>query len=161
MSRDLREKRLFTYTSFHEEIDSVNIRVLEELQRDPRLTMSELGRRIGMSSPAVTERVRRRPPRLLLLPAERLGPVVVPEGADRHAAVVGIAAVAHQLELALVVGVRADVGPFALLACLSLTGCDKVKSLINRKKPTPPATKVALRIDAPRPWPLRMCQPPH
>src|ERR1700739_135975 len=59
MSQDLREKRLFTYMSFHEEIDAVNLRVLEELQRDPRLTMSELGRRIGMSSPAVTERVRR------------------------------------------------------------------------------------------------------
>src|SRR5438128_8991887 len=59
MSQDLREKRMFTYTSVHEEIDSVNLRVLEELQRDPRLTMSELGRRVGMSSPAVTERVRR------------------------------------------------------------------------------------------------------
>ena len=59
MSEDLREKRIFTYTHFHEEIDAVNRRVLEELQRDARLTMSELGRRIGMSSPAVTERVRR------------------------------------------------------------------------------------------------------
>lgn len=59
MSQDLREKRIFTYTSFHGEIDPVNLRVLEELQRDPRLTMSELGRRVGMSSPAVTERVRR------------------------------------------------------------------------------------------------------
>ena len=59
MSQDLKEKRMFTYTSVHEEIDSVNLRVLEELQRDPRLTMSELGRRVGMSSPAVTERVRR------------------------------------------------------------------------------------------------------
>jgi Lrp/AsnC family leucine-responsive transcriptional regulator len=59
MSQDLREKRLFTYTPFHEEIDAVNLRILEELQRDPRLTMSELGRRVGMSSPAVTERVRR------------------------------------------------------------------------------------------------------
>src|SRR6266581_3483803 len=59
MDQDLRKKRLFTYTSFHGEIDAVNIRVLEELQRDPRLTMSELGRRVGMSSPAVTERVRR------------------------------------------------------------------------------------------------------
>src|SRR6266852_5191448 len=56
---DLRKKRIFTYTSFHGEIDPVNIRLLEELQRDPRLTMSELGRRVGMSSPAVTERVRR------------------------------------------------------------------------------------------------------
>jgi Lrp/AsnC family leucine-responsive transcriptional regulator len=59
MSQELREKRIFTYTAVNEEIDAVNRRVLEELQRDPRLTMSELGRRIGMSSPAVTERVRR------------------------------------------------------------------------------------------------------
>ena len=59
MPQDLKGKRLFTSLSFHREIDAVNIRILEELQRDPRLTMSELGRRIGMSSPAVTERVRR------------------------------------------------------------------------------------------------------
>jgi len=59
MVQELREKRIFTYTSFHAELDTVNLRVLEELQRDPRLTMSELGRRVGMSSPAVTERVRR------------------------------------------------------------------------------------------------------
>jgi Lrp/AsnC family leucine-responsive transcriptional regulator len=59
MLQDLKKKRLFTYTPLAEAIDPVNIRVLEELQRDPRLTMSELGRRVGMSSPAVTERVRR------------------------------------------------------------------------------------------------------
>src|SRR5689334_21234731 len=59
MPQDSRKKRLFTYTSFSREIDLVNIKVLTELQKDPRLTMAELGRRIGMSSPAVTERVRR------------------------------------------------------------------------------------------------------
>jgi Lrp/AsnC family transcriptional regulator, leucine-responsive regulatory protein len=59
MPQDLKKKQLFTYTPLLEEIDAVNSRVLEELQREPRLTMSELGRRIGMSSPAVTERVRR------------------------------------------------------------------------------------------------------
>lgn len=59
MVEKVREMRLFTYTSAHREIDAVNKRILEELQRDPRLTMSELGRRVGMSSPAVTERVRR------------------------------------------------------------------------------------------------------
>src|SRR5258707_6939399 len=59
MPQDLKEKRLFTSLSFYREIDAINMRILEELQRDPRLTMSELGRRIGMSSPAVTERVRR------------------------------------------------------------------------------------------------------
>jgi len=40
-------------------LDAVNVRLLEELHGDPRLTMTELGRRVGMSSPAVTERVRR------------------------------------------------------------------------------------------------------
>jgi Lrp/AsnC family leucine-responsive transcriptional regulator len=59
MDQILKKKQLFTYTPPDGEIDTVNLRILEELQRDPRLTMSELGRRIGMSSPAVTERVRR------------------------------------------------------------------------------------------------------
>src|SRR5215469_1517099 len=59
MAQDVKEKRIFTYRLSYEEIDAVNRRVLEELLKDPRLTMSELGRRIGMSSPAVTERVRR------------------------------------------------------------------------------------------------------
>ncbi len=59
MSQDVKGKRIFTYKFSYEEIDAVNRRVLEELLQDPRLTMSELGRRVGMSSPAVTERVRR------------------------------------------------------------------------------------------------------
>jgi len=59
MSQDVKEKRIFTYKRSYEETDAVNSRVLEELLQDPRLTMSELGRRVGMSSPAVTERVRR------------------------------------------------------------------------------------------------------
>jgi Lrp/AsnC family leucine-responsive transcriptional regulator len=40
-------------------LDDVNRRLLAQLQRDPRLTMSALGRLVGMSSPAVTERVQR------------------------------------------------------------------------------------------------------
>src|SRR5436305_11401830 len=59
MPQAIKGKRIFTYNPSYEEIDAVNRRVLEELQCDPRLTMSELGRRVGMSSPAVTERVRR------------------------------------------------------------------------------------------------------
>jgi Lrp/AsnC family leucine-responsive transcriptional regulator len=59
MPQELKKKRLFAYAMSNGEIDGVNRRILEELQRDPRLAMSELSRRIGMSSPAVTERVRR------------------------------------------------------------------------------------------------------
>jgi len=56
---DARENHLFTYATPHAALDEVNLRILDELRADPRLTMTELGRRIGMSSPAVTERVRR------------------------------------------------------------------------------------------------------
>jgi Lrp/AsnC family leucine-responsive transcriptional regulator len=40
-------------------LDDVNCRLLTELHRDPRITMSALARRVGMSPPAVTERVQR------------------------------------------------------------------------------------------------------
>jgi Lrp/AsnC family transcriptional regulator, leucine-responsive regulatory protein len=40
-------------------LDPVNVRLLDELQKNPRMTMSELGRRLEMSSPAVTDRVQR------------------------------------------------------------------------------------------------------
>jgi Lrp/AsnC family leucine-responsive transcriptional regulator len=40
-------------------LDDVNRRLLAHLQQDPRLTMSALARLVGMSSPAVTERVQR------------------------------------------------------------------------------------------------------
>jgi Lrp/AsnC family transcriptional regulator, leucine-responsive regulatory protein len=39
--------------------DQVNVRILAEIQGDPRISMSELGRRAALSAPAVTERVQR------------------------------------------------------------------------------------------------------
>jgi Lrp/AsnC family transcriptional regulator, leucine-responsive regulatory protein len=40
-------------------IDPVNVRLLDQLRRNPRISMSELARRLDMSSPAVTDRVQR------------------------------------------------------------------------------------------------------
>jgi Lrp/AsnC family leucine-responsive transcriptional regulator len=40
-------------------LDAVNCELLSELHADPRITMSALARKVGMSSPAVTERVQR------------------------------------------------------------------------------------------------------
>jgi Lrp/AsnC family leucine-responsive transcriptional regulator len=40
-------------------LDPHDARILEELQRDARITMAELGRRVHLSQPAVTERVRK------------------------------------------------------------------------------------------------------
>jgi Lrp/AsnC family transcriptional regulator, leucine-responsive regulatory protein len=40
-------------------LDPVNVRVLGELVSDGRIAMAELGRRVGLSAPAVAERVQR------------------------------------------------------------------------------------------------------
>jgi Lrp/AsnC family leucine-responsive transcriptional regulator len=40
-------------------LDSINLRVLDELVSDGRIAMAELGRRVGLSAPAVAERVQR------------------------------------------------------------------------------------------------------
>ena len=42
-----------------DEYDHYDSRILAELQRDARITMAELGRRVHLSQPAVTERVRK------------------------------------------------------------------------------------------------------
>jgi Lrp/AsnC family leucine-responsive transcriptional regulator len=39
-------------------LDATNHRILGELQEDARLSLAELGRRVGLSPPAVAERVR-------------------------------------------------------------------------------------------------------
>jgi Lrp/AsnC family leucine-responsive transcriptional regulator len=40
-------------------LDDTNLRLLAELQDDGRASLAELGRRVGLSSPAVAERLRR------------------------------------------------------------------------------------------------------
>jgi len=40
-------------------LDPTNVTLLAELQDDARLTLAELGRRVGLSSPAVAERLQR------------------------------------------------------------------------------------------------------
>ena len=41
------------------EFDAYDARILAELQQDARISMAELGRRVHLSQPAVTERVRK------------------------------------------------------------------------------------------------------
>ena len=40
-------------------IDSINAKLIEELQSDARTSVAELGRRVGLSAPAVAERLQR------------------------------------------------------------------------------------------------------
>jgi Lrp/AsnC family transcriptional regulator, leucine-responsive regulatory protein len=48
-----------TLSDLRDLLDDVNRQLLRELHADPRITMSALARRVGMSAPAVTERVQR------------------------------------------------------------------------------------------------------
>ncbi len=59
LPKQLSKTQLLSYEPSGAVADPVNLRILTELQTNPRLAMTELGRRVGMSSPAVTERVRR------------------------------------------------------------------------------------------------------
>lgn len=59
MPQELKPDRRLTYAPAASVADAVNLRILRELVQDPRQTMAELGRRVGLSSPAATERVRR------------------------------------------------------------------------------------------------------
>lgn len=59
MQRDLKSDWVLAYEPRAGVLDQVNLRLLQELQRNPRVSMTQLGRVVEMSSPAVTERVRR------------------------------------------------------------------------------------------------------
>jgi Lrp/AsnC family transcriptional regulator, leucine-responsive regulatory protein len=59
MPKNQREPRLPTFKWRDDLLDDVNVQLLRELLADPRLPVSELARRVGMSAPAVKERVQR------------------------------------------------------------------------------------------------------
>jgi Lrp/AsnC family transcriptional regulator, leucine-responsive regulatory protein len=59
MPQNRRPSRAASYDSTARLFDEVNLRLLRELQANPRQSMAELARRAGMSAPAVTERVQR------------------------------------------------------------------------------------------------------
>lgn len=54
-----RKRRRETLKNVNPLLDAINVRLLQELQGNPRLPMSALARRVKMSAPAVTERVKR------------------------------------------------------------------------------------------------------
>ena len=57
MPRKARLRNANTYET--KLLDPINLRVLDELVSDGRIAMAELGRRVGLSAPAVAERVQR------------------------------------------------------------------------------------------------------
>ncbi len=46
-------------TDFQMKLDDLDLMIIKELNKDSRLSMRELGRKVSLSAPSVTERVRR------------------------------------------------------------------------------------------------------
>ena len=44
---------------FERSLDQIDVKILHELQKNARISFSEVGRRVGLSSPAVAERVKK------------------------------------------------------------------------------------------------------
>jgi Lrp/AsnC family leucine-responsive transcriptional regulator len=59
MPTNTRSNGRVPYKSANGLLDEVNRRLLDELQADPRISMSALARRVDMSAPAVSERVQK------------------------------------------------------------------------------------------------------
>jgi Lrp/AsnC family transcriptional regulator, leucine-responsive regulatory protein len=53
------ERRQISVATYERPIDDVDGRLIAELQDDARMTIAELGRRVGLSAPAVADRLRR------------------------------------------------------------------------------------------------------
>ena len=47
------------YFKFERSLDQIGVKILNELQMNARISFSEIGRRVGLSSPAVAERVKK------------------------------------------------------------------------------------------------------
>lgn len=52
-------QRTYAVEAVDSQVDQVNRLILSELQQDARVTLAELGRRVGLSAPAVAERLQR------------------------------------------------------------------------------------------------------
>ncbi len=59
MALQRRQQAPVTFNAPNPLLDGVNLRLLRELLLDPRLPMAKLARKLGMSAPAVSERVQR------------------------------------------------------------------------------------------------------
>ena len=59
MPKQLRKNRNISFSTVNPVLDAVNLSLLTHLLENPRMPMTELARRVSMSSPSVTERVQR------------------------------------------------------------------------------------------------------
>lgn len=144
-------------------LDATAWRILEELQRDARLSFAELGRRVGLSTPATAERVRNLESAGILagyraeIDLARVGLPIL--------AVVRMSAVAETpARITAAVQAMPEIlechratGADAFIMKVAVASVEHLEALIDRLTPFG-ATSTAIVLSSPVPW--RAVEPP-
>lgn len=140
------------------QIDSIDERILAELQANGRLTMKSLAERVGLSSPAMIERVRRLEDRGVIAGYRA---IVAPEALGRPLAASITATVPRGCFGVFLDAVNGDPG---VVECHRVTGAATfllraqvadmaaLENLVDRLSDTGAACETAIVLSSPVPW---------
>jgi Lrp/AsnC family leucine-responsive transcriptional regulator len=147
------------------QIDTIDERILAELQADGRLTMKALAERVGLSSPAMIERVRRLQDRGVI---SGYRAIVAPAALGRSLAALIAASVDSAGQAAFLEVVRADpavsevhrtTGDSSHLVKVNVADTAALESLVDRLSATGARCVTSLVLSSPVPW--REITPPE
>ncbi|MCC6793233.1 MAG: Lrp/AsnC family transcriptional regulator [Thermomicrobiales bacterium] len=140
------------------QIDSIDERILAELQANGRLTMKSLAERVGLSSPAMIERVRRLEDRGVIAGYRA---IVAPEALGRPVAAMVAATVQRGSYESFLDAVKGDSG---VVECHRVTGgatylmrvqvadMAALEELVDRLSDTGATCETSIVLSSPVPW---------
>jgi Lrp/AsnC family leucine-responsive transcriptional regulator len=147
------------------QIDTIDERILAELQANGRLTMKALAERVGLSSPAMIERVRRLEDRGVIAGYRA---IVAPSALGRALTALIAASVESGSQEAFLEAVRADpavaevhrtTGESSHLVKVNVADTAALESLVDRLSATGARCVTSLVLSSPVPW--REITPPE
>jgi Lrp/AsnC family leucine-responsive transcriptional regulator len=147
------------------QIDTIDERILAELQADGRLTMKALAERVGLSSPAMIERVRRLQDRGVITGYRA---IVAPAALGRALTALIAASVDSAAQEAFLAAVRDDpavaevyrtTGESSHLVKVHVADPPALESLVDRLSATGAHCATSLVLSSPVPW--REITPPE
>ena len=147
------------------QIDTIDERILAELQANGRLTMKALAERVGLSSPAMIERVRRLEDRGVIASYRA---IVAPSALGRALTALIAASVDSGNQEAFLEAVRADpavaevhriTGESSHLVKVNVADTAALESLVDRLSATGARCVTSLVLSSPVPW--REITPPE
>jgi Lrp/AsnC family leucine-responsive transcriptional regulator len=147
------------------QIDTIDERILAELQANGRLTMKALAERVGLSSPAMIERVRRLEDRGVIAGYRA---IVAPSALGRALTALIAASVERGMQEAFLDAARADpavaevhrtTGESTYLVKVNVADTAALEALVDRFSATGARCATSLVLSSPVPW--REITPPE